>query len=307
MQVAKKKNLVFVCSDSCQNNCVYCLTKEPWRDKLFKMATITNTKLILKYIKIFSKYTNEVTLTGFEPTLNKDIFKILSFAVKNGIDYISLHTNGVLLDESYIKKLLKYKKYLKIFPSLPSANKGLYKKITRSNNFNRSFNAIKLLQMNDFLFFVEIVISSLNVKDLENTLNKLNQLGVRRIIFIHVITYKKKYNIKYSNFLSFLDDAVSEFPEMRFQLYEMPPCVLQKYPNLKKIRLNKCATNNELNIGERICIAKDQYKPISCRKILKCCVGCKFLRFKQCSGVGRVYFDLFGDDEFKNIEIKNLG
>ncbi|MCX6743402.1 MAG: radical SAM protein [Candidatus Parcubacteria bacterium] len=294
-----KKNLVFVCSNQCQHNCVYCLTKEPWRDKLFEKVTITDTNLILKYIKIFGKYTNEMILTGFEPTLNKDFFKIISFAANNGIDYISVHTNGVLLGRRFIEKMKVYKEYLKIFISFPSANEKLYNGITQSKDFKKVFNALKLLQKNDFLFFVEIVICSLNIKDIENTIKKLDELGIKRIIFIHVITYKKRYNIKYSDSLPILEKVFKKFPDIKFQIYEVPPCILKKYPTLKKIRLNKCATNNELNIGEKICISKEQYKPVSCRRVLNICKGCDYLNNNQCSGAGRVYLDLYGDSEFK--------
>jgi molybdenum cofactor biosynthesis enzyme MoaA len=195
MDIINKKNLAFVCSDKCQHNCVYCLTKEPWKDKLFEKVKITKTNLILKYIKLFNKYTNEIILTGFEPTLNKDLFKIINFASNNGIDYISLHTNGVLLNRQYLKKLLDFKKFLKIFISFPSANRKNYNLITGSRSFDRVCEALKLLQKMRFLFWVEIVISSLNINDLENTINFLNAIGIKRIILMHVITYKKKYNI----------------------------------------------------------------------------------------------------------------
>ncbi|MCX6744504.1 MAG: radical SAM protein [Candidatus Parcubacteria bacterium] len=301
-----KKNIVFVCSDKCQNKCLYCLNHEPDKDKLFQSIILTDTKLIMKYIRIFSKYTNEMCLTGFEPTLNRDIFKIIDYAVNNGIDYISFHTNGVLLNASYLAKLLPYNKYLKIFISLPSATESVYNRITKSKNLPKVYSALALLLKLNFLFFVNIVVSKLNIKDLGKTIAKLDRLGIKRVIFIYIDSLNKNYNVRFSESIPILEEILKNHDQMKFQAFDIPPCLLRKFPVLKTRRLAKCATNNEFNIGKHGCVTKEQYSPIMCKQKINLCNKCGYLARKQCNGVIKAYLKIFGDSEFKKLTAADI-
>lgn len=301
-----KKNIVFVCSDKCQNNCLYCLNHEPDKDKLFQSIILTDTRLIMKYIKLFSKYTNEMCLTGFEPTLNRDLFKIIDFALNTGIDQISLHTNGVLFDQAYLSKLLPCKEKLKIFISLPSADENLYNKITKSKNFFRVYPVLGQLLKMDFLFFVNIVISNLNIKDLEKTITKLDRLGIKRVIFIYVDSVNKDYNLRFSKAMPILEKILKKHNQMKLQVFDLPPCLMRRFPLLKACRLAKCATNNEFNIGKHGCVTKEQYSPIMCKQKIKLCDKCGFMRNHQCNGVIKTYLKIFGEAEFKKLSAADL-
>jgi len=301
-----KKNIVFIPTDVCQNNCVYCLNKEPDKVRLFDDVLIRDSSLICKYIKIFSKYTNEMSLTGFEPTLYKDLFKIINFAVNNGMDFINFHTNGVVINEEYIKRLLPYKKYLKVFISIPSAEEKIYNKITRSRNFDKVFEALKLLIKNDFMIFPNLVVCSLNYKNIENTVVILKDIGVKRVLFLYVDTINPDLNVSYSESLPILEKVIGKYSDIKFQAFDIPPCILDDYPILKKIRLSKCPTNNELSIGEKVCITKEQYSPIMCKTLLDICPKCLYYKNKKCAGMISAYLKVYGKEYFKDLDINKI-
>ena len=96
--MAKKLILNDLCIEilqKCPNNCIYCssnsdLTKE----KIIDFETIKQTiSYLLNKCDI-----KEISLSGGEPFLHKDIYKIVEFCTQNSIK-TTIYTSGVLFDE----------------------------------------------------------------------------------------------------------------------------------------------------------------------------------------------------------------
>jgi len=82
-------------TDSCNFNCSYCFTKKSKNNMSYK--TVSN------FINSLKQKPYSVYLTGGEPFLNPDVFKIINLLHTNNI-IVSVHTTGILNNE-ILKKL----------------------------------------------------------------------------------------------------------------------------------------------------------------------------------------------------------
>lgn len=89
-------------TDRCNFSCPTC---SKWGQKPSKEMTAGEWKNIFKKLK-GKALTHRATLTGGEPLLRHDILDIISYAKNSGF-YISLITNGSLLNEKKLKALEK--------------------------------------------------------------------------------------------------------------------------------------------------------------------------------------------------------
>lgn len=93
-------NVLFVAGKKCNSRCIMC---DIWKSKE-KEENYAQIRKIMD--EIHSLGTKNVTFTGGEPFLRKDIFKIISYASKKGLN-TTIVTNGTLINKSLIKQILK--------------------------------------------------------------------------------------------------------------------------------------------------------------------------------------------------------
>ena len=88
---------------SCNNNCRFCVVADS-RNKFPEMKTDKVKKLIRNAKKRGAK---QVTFTGGEPTLRKDIFELVGYAEGIGFETIMFTTNGrIFAYMDFTKKLV---------------------------------------------------------------------------------------------------------------------------------------------------------------------------------------------------------
>lgn len=93
-------NVLFIVGKKCNSRCIMC---DIWKTK----EKEENYGQIKKIIDgIHSLGVKNITFTGGEPFLRKDIFKIISYASKKGLN-TTIVTNGTLLNKNLIKQILK--------------------------------------------------------------------------------------------------------------------------------------------------------------------------------------------------------
>jgi len=296
-----KKNLVFIISDKCQNNCKYCITKEPGKEYLFSDDfLIKDVAYLKKYLKVYSNLATEISLTGNEPLLNNNIGEIIQVSIENNFNKINIHTNGILLGNNKIFKILKeFKDNIKIVVSLPSTNQKEYNLITNTNNFNIVYNNIKKYIELDFNIYINLVISSMNVKSLPKTIKDLAGIGVKNIQFLCIDTYNKRFNISYNISMPMIEKSINKFSKkIKFGLHAFTPCVIKNYPTLLEIYdiKSRRPTYNEITMGRKALLLKTDYLKIS-RTKMPICKKCKINN--ECKGVFKSYVKIFGSDEFK--------
>jgi len=118
-------------TDNCNLNCIMCPRNDPEAAKQFGEISFKNYKKLIDAIPNLHR----VTPVGLgEPLLHPEIFEILKYTKKKGIE-ILLITNGMLMDPKTAKKLLDIG-VDHITVSLDAANQELLSEIRRGANFD---------------------------------------------------------------------------------------------------------------------------------------------------------------------------
>jgi len=123
---------------------------------------------------------NELSITGGEPLLRKDIFEIIRYASKKNIK-TSLCTNGTLITNDIAKKLAS--------SGLNSASislegpKQIHDKIRGKGTFDKVVRAIKLLKAENIYVNIATVIIKQNYSFLSKVVEIAHRLGISSIKF----------------------------------------------------------------------------------------------------------------------------
>lgn len=183
------------CSAICNLKCKMCPLNEGLKRKQ-GVLKFSNFKKV--FDEINPAYLN---LTGIgEPFLNPDLFKIVKYAKeKNAM--VKLDTNGTLLNQENIRKILKTKIDI-ISISIDGTDKSSYEKIRVGANFDAVKNNIKALvrerkkiksPTSIHMFFV---LQMDNIKKLPNFIRLGEELGVDYMAGSFVVPLGKNKNIK---------------------------------------------------------------------------------------------------------------
>jgi len=105
----------------CNSRCESCLF---WKKRATELSLKEKNRIL---DNLYEFGIRNLTITGGEPLMSKDVFELLDYASKKGFS-INLNTNGVLLNEKIIDRLLRIK-HCNIIISLDSLRAGVYKKI----------------------------------------------------------------------------------------------------------------------------------------------------------------------------------
>ena len=174
----------FDITTKCNLKCIYCYAT----DRLSPRKELT-TKQILRLLNELAELdTWTIVISGGEPFLRRDIFKILGHINELEI-MVSILTNGTLITDNVAKKLASFDNLQMIQVSLDSYNpehhelhrgvKGVYEK---------TLNGIKNLKKYGITPDIEIVVTPINVKDIERTVEFLHQLKIKKITIGPVFT-----------------------------------------------------------------------------------------------------------------------
>jgi uncharacterized Fe-S cluster-containing radical SAM superfamily protein len=127
----------------CNLRCAYCWAQNKvWTPE--KYGKYYSPKDILE--KLMKMDISLVRVSGGEPTICKDhLLELISLIPENKV--FVLETNGILLDESYIKELSKFKNlYVRV--SLKGVDEVTFEKITGAEGkfFKNQLNALQMLE-----------------------------------------------------------------------------------------------------------------------------------------------------------------
>lgn len=98
-----------VVTNRCDLSCWYCFFYAKKDDPIYEPSLRQIDKMLLNLKKQQPLTANAVQFTGGEPTLRKDIVKIIALAKKRGFEHIQLNTHGInlALKKGFAKKLAK--------------------------------------------------------------------------------------------------------------------------------------------------------------------------------------------------------
>ena len=169
---------------SCNNNCLHCVITD---QKKFALKTRGNQDRTTEEYKkeLYNSRINgctSVTFTGGEPTLRKDLIKLLNYAKKIGFK-INMQTNGrMFYYMDFAKKFTSFN--INYIIAIHGSTKEIHEEITRAkNSFNQTIEGIKnLIKLNQKVNG-KVVISKINMKDLPNIAILFTKLGIKSMNF----------------------------------------------------------------------------------------------------------------------------
>lgn len=128
-------------STVCNWRCEYCPVKSDTREKKF-----IEFKLFEQLIQKAREYKciKEIGIHSFnEPSLDPNFHRYSDMIFDSGFKFL-IFTNGSMLDEKNIKNLSRFKERLTIVFNFPSISKDKFNKMTGSNSYERSCEALRL-------------------------------------------------------------------------------------------------------------------------------------------------------------------
>lgn len=288
--------------NKCNNKCIMCTNPQEFSNstpfgQYDIISQIKKINLYLKGMKVYESNADNktyITLTGGEPTLHPDFFKLLAY-IRRKFPHtqINLLTNARRFSRKpFLKKFINIATMpFSVAINFPSVDRKIFEKITRAKS---SYQQTKKAIENLFLYFkgfieIRIVITRLNFKNVDKTLEyllkKYGSFKNLRIVLIHYEIEgageenNKKIELsltRSSKQISAIKDIIINSP-VEIRLYHFPLCVVDK--ELRKY----CWITLE---------RKERVYTDKCRK-------CKLKR--QCLGLMKRYYEIYGDNELKPV------
>jgi MoaA/NifB/PqqE/SkfB family radical SAM enzyme len=261
-------NLYIVITDKCNKNCVFCYNEK----NNVHTIKFNQMKKIYNNLKDHILEKTYITLSGGEPTIHPELFKIMCF-LKNKGHYIRIITNGLLLNKKIINELILHNlNEIQISISEYDLNNkkymtNIYKKIQNVCKYKAYFNNIN----------INYIISE-NV-DLD-FINKLINIGVKNINVSYTVPNFDRTNVSNKDYnfdLCEITKTLSQFYNINIYSTGTGKCGLLDDSSFTisstgyllpcpMIPLNICDLNIEFNL-KKFYLLKNKIKRY---KIYKC-------------------------------------
>lgn len=180
----KIKKTVVIMGYNCNNKCIFCCNED--KRKIIEDKSTNEIKRDLT--KARKQGCNYIELIGGEPTIRKDIFKIVSFAKELGFETIMFATNGRMFsNKKFAKKITEMGVNHVVF-SIHGHTSKLHDKLTQvPGSFEQLIRGIKNLQEIGFENIgSNTTIVRQNYKHLLDIGKLIYSLGIRNSEFIFV-------------------------------------------------------------------------------------------------------------------------
>ncbi len=296
----------------CNEDCLFCAKGHVPPGVASRFSTDEAIKTIFKKRK---EGFDSISFDGGEPTLIKDLPKLIAFAIKCGYKEVGVLTNAVLLsDLKILNRIKKYEaKKVSFSVSLHSHKEEVSDYLTASKNtFQKTLNGIKNILDYGFTVSIYHVITSQNYKDLpafaKFILKKFPDVDNITFSYIYPVSHKfdtlKDIYPKLLPVRPYLKKAVEilEKSDTEVRLSScgiIPPCLMKGVEHLLK------KTHKEDNIESITCDTSTTDKfpffseifnkenKIKSPKCKECAVN------DFCGGIWKFYADIYGLKELK--------
>jgi len=168
----------------CNMNCEHCRASNQEK----KDMPIYQILKIIKFARQFSPNYKEVILSGGEPFIHKEFSEILKKVRENGVDFLTLTTNGLLLNKSHLKliKELNFERVV-LSVSLDNLNSKKHNKFRKHPKaFEKAIIALKRIsKLGDpkIIPSMRSTIRASQIGEMEEMVKFAQNLGCKRISF----------------------------------------------------------------------------------------------------------------------------
>ena len=299
-----EKLCVIMTGFSCNNNCVVCSVRpfaKKNRDKSF-------SEIEQMMVSSREKEISSVEFTGGEPTIRKDIIKLISRAKELGFREIALSTNA---------RYFSYRPFLdaavsaglnRVTTTIDGHNAKLHDLITRTpGSFDETKAGIIELIKSGVETSANTVLCSLNAPFLREVGETISSFGVEVWGILDLIPdgniadVYPKFSVPLSEIRESLHRAFSAVSDMQFlELFDFSYCVIpEEIRNSPKTIIFDAFKRSTIlkQVGydpQRFSESGGFYEDIH-KERLSGCINC--LNNKECAGIWKEHMAAHGDDE----------
>ncbi len=224
-------------TSKCNLHCFYCYRKSHENLEELNRLEINELKNII--ISLSERGLKIAEITGGEPLLHPDFIEIIDTCYNN-LSIISIITNGTLIDNLFIEKILPYKNKVLFSISLDSHLPEEHdRRCGVKGSFFKTVNGIKLLTKNGFTVRTAMAVDDNNWYQIEDTILFSKSIGVTKFAYSPILpfgraehnfsywknisfkeakSYENYLKEKYSDFIHYIDEKGIQ------QLYEKSNC-----------------------------------------------------------------------------------
>lgn len=214
-----KRAAFFAVNNTCNSKCKMCSI---WKNKVKKNVSYEDAVKVLDKLK--ENNFRIVQITGGEPFLNPDIFKILGYAKKLGL-FVLVVTNGSLITRKAAKQLAAIN-VDQVSVSFHHCDPEVFEKIENHKNiFEKASKAIEYLKEENVHVSTLCTISKYNMNDIERTISFLEDKGMYTSFCIPVTLDQTSFSLGGDSCVNLnkneLKGIVSEIIEMKERGYKI--------------------------------------------------------------------------------------
>lgn len=177
----------------CNLRCEHCYALASKDNK--KFLSFEEIKNMLNFLK--EKGLRIIELTGGEPFLHPDFYQILKFCLEN-FEYVSILTNGTLVNENNVEIFKEYKNKILINISLDGPNAEIHdKKRGISGSFEKTLSSIQIFRKIGCFVRVSMSVYPDTVRYIEDTLKIAIEKGANKFVWNSVLPFGRGKDIKW--------------------------------------------------------------------------------------------------------------
>lgn len=170
-------NKVQICvTGKCNMNCLHCRDSHTNRE-----IKINDVYKIIDFALSNRDEEIEIVISGGEPLLYSNLYDIMDYT-KNKNIHLELTTNGYLVTQDFINKIINYDDKFSVSISLDSTNKDKHDSFRNFNGaFDKAISSIKLFVDNNIDIRIRTTIPADSLYEIEKMANLCITLGVKTL------------------------------------------------------------------------------------------------------------------------------
>ena len=289
---------------SCNNNCIFCIDHDS-RNRFPDMTTEEVKRLVKD---AHDKGAEQITFTGGEPTIRKDMAELVSYAKELGFKTIMFTTNGRMFSYiPYAEQMVRLG-VNKFMVSLHAHNDELYTKLTRvKGGFQQVLDGIKNLQKLNQPICASFVVNAHNYAILEEYARFLASNGITELLQMTYVMPSggdlelNRQNIpQFTKAVPYIKRVIDSSEETGLKdiiVMDVPICFMlgyERYINEFSIPDMEIHAPNPEHVCEDYNARRRTHKMKP-----EQCAGCR--HDSICEGIWPEYFEIYGGREFKPI------
>ncbi len=167
-------------SYECNNNCLFCHAKR------FSDSRLSSEGAFKKIEAAKKTGAKEIILSGGEPTIRKDIFRILRHIRNHGFSAGMVSNARMFSSKDFLVKCCDIG-LAEVFVSLHSHKKEVHDRLSQAQAFEQTIQGIRNLRSAGVDVILSVVVNKMNFEELNEIVGLADDMGVDRIKFASLV------------------------------------------------------------------------------------------------------------------------